>query len=65
MYEQIAIGIAETREEYEVIENRKGIIDRALAIMRKYQFNFEVMLKERTRRMLKSVENYSNRRRQR
>ena len=48
MYEQIEGRIAEAEQEYEVEENRRGIIDRAVVIMKKYQLNFEEMIKERT-----------------
>ena len=46
MYKLIARRIAEAEEEYEVVENGRGIIDRAVVIMRKYQLNFEEMMTE-------------------
>ena len=39
MQEQIAGGIAEAEEEYEIVENRKRIIDRAVVIMGKFNNN--------------------------
>ena len=45
---QIAGKIAEAEEEYEVVENRSGIIGRTVVLLRKYQLNFERIIKEET-----------------
>ena len=41
MYEQIVRRIAEAKEEDEVVDNEKGFIDKAVEIVRKYDFNFK------------------------